>query len=227
MTIKELFDGAESLTLEQAEKIVEEKGAKFVDLAEGGYVSKDKYDNEVANKDKQISQLNESLKARDKDLKDIKTQLQDSSVDSTAKLEQLEKQLGELQSQYKTDTENYKKQLSEQAYDFAVKEFAGTKQFSSKAARRDFERELKAAQLKMDGSSILGAEDYATKYFGENPDALVVAEAQPAPATPKKSEPQTATFVAPTTPAQQTTHKSLSELMRMKNENPDAVINMD
>ena len=49
MTIKELFDKAESGTLDYStfEKLMKEGNAKFVDLSEGGYVSKDKFENEI------------------------------------------------------------------------------------------------------------------------------------------------------------------------------------
>ena len=51
MTIKELFDGAENntLTWEQFQTAMGE--SKFVDLTEGNYVSKQKYDSELAQKD--------------------------------------------------------------------------------------------------------------------------------------------------------------------------------
>lgn len=183
MTIKELFEKGENgtLTYEQFEKLAKEGNAKFTDLSEGNYVSKDKFDNEVSSKDTQINTLNETIKTRDKDLKELKTQLKDAGTD-TQKLADLETQLGNLQTQYKTDTDNYKAQLSKQAYEFAVKEFANTKQFTSNAARRDFISSMIAKGLKMDGDKILGADDYVTAYSADNADAFVVEK--PAEETP-------------------------------------------
>ena len=197
MTIKELFDKSEGGTLdyESFEQLMNESGAKFADLSEGNYVSKDKFDNELASRNSQISQLNDTIKSRDKDLKDLNSQLRDAGTD-TEKLAELQGKFDNLQSQYKTDTDNYKKQLSRQAYEFAVKEFAGSKKFSSIAAKRDFERSMIAKELKMEGDKILGADDFLQAYSTENSDAFVVEQ-------PKEPEPQQPlpTFVQPTSGA--------------------------
>ena len=182
MTIKELFDKAENgtLTLEQFEALAKEGGAKFADLSTGAYVSKDKFDNEVTSREGTINKLTESLKERDKDLKNLKTQLTDAGTDSE-KLAELQTQFGNLQTQYKTDTENYKSQLSKQAYEFAVKEFANSKKFSSNAAKRDFVNSMIAKELKMEGDKILGADDFVTAYSTDNADAFVVEKQEPEP----------------------------------------------
>ena len=185
MTIKELFDKAENgaLTYEQFEKLTKDSGAKFADLSTGAYVSKDKFDNEVSSKDNQINTLNETIKSRDKDLKDLKTQLKDAGTD-TQKLADLETQLGNLQTQYKTDTDNYKAQLSKQAYEFAVKDFANGKKFSSNAAKRDFISSMIAKDLKMEGDKIIGADDFVSMYSNENADAFIVEQPKQEPQTP-------------------------------------------
>ena len=193
MTIKELF-GESSLSYEEFEKAMKDKGAKFVDLSEGNYVSKDKFDNEVASKDGQITQLNDTIKTRDKDLKDLKAQLKDAGTDAT-KLAELETQLGDLQTRYKTDTDNYKAQLSKQAYEFAVKDFANGKKFSSNAAKRDFISSMIAKGLQMEGDKILGADDFVTAYSTDNADAFIVE--QPKSAEPEPPKP---TFAQPVHP---------------------------
>ncbi len=197
MTIKELFDKGENGTLDYAtfEKLMKENNAKFVDLSEGAYVSKDKFENEVASKDGQITQLNDTIKARDKDLKDLKTQLKEAGTDSE-KLTELETQLSSLQTQYKQDTDNYKTQLSKQAYEFAVKDFANSKKFSSNAAKRDFISSMIAKELKMEGDKILGADDFVNAYSTDNADAFVVEKPQEE-AESAKPKP---TFGQPTTP---------------------------
>jgi hypothetical protein len=184
MTIKELFDKATGpIDYSTFEKLMNESGAKFADLSEGKYVSKDKFDNEVAGKDAQIKTLNDTIKERDKDLKNLNTQLKEAGTDSE-KLAELQTQFGNLQTQYKTDTDNYKAQLGKQAYEFAVKEFASGKKFTSNAAKRDFVSSMIAKELKMDGDKILGAEDFVTAYSNENADAFVVEK-------PEQSQPQT------------------------------------
>lgn len=186
MTIKELFDKAENgtLTLAQFEELAKANNAKFADLSTGAYVSVDKFNNEVAAKDGQISTLNDTIKSRDKDLKDLKAQLQEAGTD-TQKLAELETQLGNLQTQYKNDTDTYKAKLSKQAYEFAVREFANGKKFSSNAAKRDFVSSMIAKELKMEGDKILGADDFVSAYSTENADAFVVEKQEPDNQQPK------------------------------------------
>ena len=215
MTIKEVFEKAENgtLTLEQFNEIA--KDSKFADLTTGEYVAKRKYEDDLEAKDNQITTLNNTIKDRDKDLETLKTQLADAGTDAT-KLTALTDDLTKLQSKYDEDVKAYKQQLKEQAYDFAVKEYASTKEFSSEAAKRDFVRQLKEANLKMDGDKIMGADDFATKYESENANAFVVKK-DPEPNPGPK-------IVLPTGGGEGPKKPSLSDLMRLKNENPDAVV---
>ena len=72
MTVKELFDKAENGTLTWEQFQAAMGTAKFVDLSEGGYVSKRKYDDDLASRDAQISKLNDTISNRDKDLAGLK-----------------------------------------------------------------------------------------------------------------------------------------------------------
>lgn len=203
MTIKELFDKATGpIDYSTFEKLMTESGAKFADLSEGKYVSKDKFDNEVAGKDAQITKLNETIKERDKDLKNLNTQLQEAGTDSE-KLAELQTQFGNLQTQYKHDTENYKAQLGKQAYEFAVKEFASGKKFTSNAAKRDFINSMIAKELKMEGDKILGADDFVSAYSTENADAFMV-ETPPAENQQQTPPPTFSKTVNPNTQQPQT-----------------------
>ena len=222
MTIKEVFDKAENGTLTYDQFTELTKDAKFADLATGDYVSKKKFDDELAAKDGQIQTLNGTIKDRDKDLETLKTQLVDAGTDAQ-KLTALTDDLAKLQGKYDADVKAYKEQLKKQSYEFAVKEFANSKEFTSEAAKRDFIYQLKSAELKMDGEKIMGAEDFAEKYKSENETAFVVKAPDPDPTpAPTHTPPK---FVSPTgggEPAK----PSLSDLMRMKNENPEAVIDL-
>ena len=102
----------------------------------------------------------------------LKKQLEEAGVDST-KLAELTNQLQELQGKYDADSKAYKKQLSKQQYEFAVKEYAATKNFSSQAAKRDFIQSMIAKELKMEGDSILGADDFVKVYTENNQDAFI------------------------------------------------------
>jgi len=194
MTIKEIFEHAENgtLTLEQFNELAKE--SKFVDLNEGNYYSKAKHAEELEVKDRQISTLNDTIKKRDTDLSELKTRLEEAGTD-TAKLEEVNNQLSELRSTYEKDTKAYKEQLKKQSYEFAVREFAGTKEFSSQAAKRDFIQSMLAKDLKMEGNTILGADDFVAVYQETNADAFVKHE-DPAPA-PEQPLP---TFGQPTPP---------------------------
>ncbi len=192
MDVKELFDKAENGTLTYEQFIANAKtfGAKFVDLKEGHYVAKSKYDDDVAAKDEQIKTLSDTISARDTDLQALNDKLAAAGTDAE-KLTALSTDFNSLKSKYDNDIKNYKAQLAKQAYEFAVKEFAGSKKFSSAAAKRDFIRALTAKDLQLEDGKILGAEDFAVAYSKDNADAFERAE-EP---TPAKAKP---TFVAPT-----------------------------
>ena len=119
--LKELFDRAEDgmLDYEQFMAFAKEANVKLVDLNEGGYVSKNKYESELEAKAKEIETLNGTISTRDTDLETLKKQLEEAGADTT-KLTELTNELQALQSKYDTDSKAYKKQLSKQAYEFAV-----------------------------------------------------------------------------------------------------------
>ena len=175
MTIKELFDKAEDgvLSYEQFEAQAKAGNAKFADLNEGNYVSKGKYTNDLAAKDDQIKSLNETITTRDTDLTELKTKLEAAGAD-TSKLAELTSQLESLQGKYTEDTKKYEAKLSQQAYEFAVREFANSKKFTSEAAKRDFTRQMIAENLKLKDNKIVGADDFVTAYTESNKEAFMV-----------------------------------------------------
>ena len=175
--LKELFDQVEGglLDYEKFTELLKENNVKLVDLNEGGYVSKNKYEAELESKSKEIETLNGTISTRDTDLETLKKQLEEAGVDST-KLADLTNQLQALQGKYDADSKAYKKQLSKQAYEFAVKEYANTKNFSSQAAKRDFIQSMIAKDLKMENDSILGADDFVKAYTENNQDAFILEE---------------------------------------------------
>lgn len=222
MKIKEVFEKAEdgTLTYEQFQKIVKEANAKFADLSEGEYVSKGKYDDELASLNAQIETLNGTIGTRDTDLETLKKQLEEAGTDAE-KLSALSNDFATLQGKYDADIKSYKEQLKKQAYEFAVKDFANKQKFTSNAAKRDFIQSMLAKGLKMEGDSILGAEDFKTAYSTDNADAFVVEAPAPEPAPTIPNIPQ---FVASTPSLDSGRKLSLSEQMQMKNENPNFVV---
>lgn len=202
MNVKEIFDKAENntLTWEQFEAAAKEGNAKFADLNEGGYVSKRKYEDEIKSKDDAISKLNETISARDTDLTGLKEQLAAAGADAD-KIAEVTNSLTELQTKYDADVKSYKEQLKSQAYEFAVKEFASGKNFTSNAAKRDFIQSMIAENLNLGKNGlIMGAEDFVKQYTDDNADAFVVdTPPDNNPEIPDKPKPQ---FVNQTAGAQ-------------------------
>lgn len=194
MTVQELFAKSETgtFTFEQFQAAMQNNGVKFVDLSEGKYVSKNKYTDDLNAKNSEIETLNGTITARDTDLANLRTQLENAGADAT-KLGQVSASLQELQTKYDNDMQAYKAQIAKQAYEFAVKEFASTKNFTSQAAKRDFVQSMIAKNLQLDNDKIIGAEDFVKSYTQDNQDAFV--SEQPAP---QQSQNPVPTFVNPT-----------------------------
>jgi hypothetical protein len=187
MNLKEIFEKAEgkALTYEQFIALATEGKAKFVDLAEGGYVDKQKYTDDLAARDTRITTLDDTIKARDTDLASLRQQLQDAGSDAD-KLGELNTKFTELQKQYDKDTKSYQKQLRDQAYKHAVTDFANQQAFTSQAAKRDFITSMLGKNLQMENDVIIGASDFMTAYATENADAFKPA----VPETPPTSTPK-------------------------------------
>jgi hypothetical protein len=100
MVIKEIFDKATTengaLTLEEFERIAKENKAKFTDLSEGRYVDKQKYEDDLAKKDTEITTLNDTLATRNADLETLKAQVEGVGNDAS-KLEEVTANLTALQ----------------------------------------------------------------------------------------------------------------------------------
>lgn len=213
MTVKEIFDKAENGTLTWEQFQVAMGTAKFVDLTEGQYVSKQKYDDDVSTRDTQITTLNTTIQTRDQDLATLQQTIKDAGdIDA---LKQASQDLADLRQKYDTETKQYQKQLKQQAYEFAVTEYVNGQKFTSKAAKNDFRNQMIAKKLQFEDGKLIGADDFKAIYAQGDPDAFVVENPAPAPVP---------TFVQPTNnpaPAKPT----LTQLMQMKNEHPDAIIN--
>lgn len=210
MNIKELFEKAENgmLTYDQFEAAAKEGGAKFADLSSGNYVSKSKYDSDLKAKDtqmeglnSQITTLNDTITARDTDLAGLKTKLEEAGQDAT-KLADLTSQFTSLQSKYDADVKDYQNRMHQQAYEFAVREFANTKKFTSQAAKRDFTQAMIAKGLQMDGDKLIGGDDFVSIYSADNADAFYVEPPAPTPApTPEPAPTPVPTITASATGA--------------------------
>lgn len=188
--LKELFKSAEngSLTYEQLEAACKEKGIKVVNLSDGNYVSKRKYDDDLKAKDTTIDTLKGSLEARDVDISKLRDDLEKNEGD-TQKVIDLGKQLEDWQTKYKTETDDLNAKLEKQAKTFAVRDFANSKKFTSEAAKRDFTNYMMEKDFEVKDGKIMGGEDYVTAYTKDNADAFVVEQ---------KEQPKQPTFVKST-----------------------------
>ena len=191
--LKALFEGKETMSYEELEKAIAEKGLKLADLSTGNYVAKKKFDDEIEAKDTAIKGLKDQLSTRDNDIKGLQEQLAGAGDDAT-KLADVTNQLEKLKGDYDNAKKDYETNLSKQQYEFMVREFAGEQEFSSKAAKRDFINEMISAGLKVKNNEILGANDFVSQYKEANTDAFVVAKE---PET--KTEPPKPNFVNPQT----------------------------
>lgn len=175
MNLKDLFDKAEGgvLTYEQFIAAAQANKSKFVDLSEGKYVDKQKYDDELSSRDTRIKTLDDTLKTRDTDLTNLRQQLEAAGTDAD-KLSKLTTDFTSLQSKYDKDTKAYEKQLKDQAYKYAVRDFANQQKFTSQAAKRDFINSMLQKNFTIENDVIVGASDFVTAYTKDNADAFVV-----------------------------------------------------
>jgi len=198
--LKELF-GEGALSFDQFVQAVTAKGWKLADLSTGNYVSKRKYDDEIAAKNTAIDDLNGQIKTRDGDIKDLQQKLTDAGNDAT-KLAEVTTQLEKLQGDYNNAKKDFDTKLQKQSYEFAVREFASTQTFTSNAAKKQFISDMISENLKMKDNTILGADDFMKVYKEQNADSFVTQpegagnETNPTP-NPADNKP---TFTAPPTP---------------------------
>lgn len=170
--LKQFFEEAGgTLSYSELEQAMKEAGCKFVDLSEGNYVAKNKYEDEISSLNSQIESLNGTIGTRDTDLAELKAKLKEAGADS-AKISALTKDFEDLQSKYDADTKAWEDKLKKQSYEFAVKEFANQQQFSSKAAKKFFIQTMVNENLKMKDGQILGADDFVNNYKQENSDSF-------------------------------------------------------
>lgn len=123
-----------------------DKGLSLVNLKDGGYVSKDKFD------------------AKETELKGVQAQL--ATASETIKgfegqdVEGIKKKVSEWETKYTTDTQALKDQLAAQARAHAEEMFLSGYQFTSKAARSGILAELRAKEFKIEDGTLLGGKEW-------------------------------------------------------------------
>lgn len=181
--LKALFTDGEALTYDQLVEKAKAANINAVNLAAGGYVSQAKFDDKVNTLTQQVETLNGQIAKRDTDMADLQGKLTAAQADAS-KLPEVQNALTQLQGQYATDKQDLEGKLARQAYEFDIRERAGQLKFSSAAAKKAFIQEAIGKGFKKDGDTLLGYEDFVTKYKADDPGAFVVeppADPQPEP----------------------------------------------
>lgn len=180
----------------------------LVNLADGGFVSKDKLDTK-------ITELGETKKL----LEDANATIQsykDMDIDG------IKKSASDWEEKYNTDTKALQDKLDAQATEFAAEKYMGQYQFTSPLAAKAAMAEFMAQGFKRSDDGIfLGADDFMHKMKESNPGAFVV---EVPPADPEPPAPTKPTFTPPNPanpPKNNKGRMSLTEMMKYKAEHPD------
>lgn len=137
-----------AMTYEELEAAIDADKANLslVNLKDGGYVSKDKFD------------------AKETELKGVQAQL--TTANDTIKafegqdVEGIKKKVSEWETKYNDDTKQLKDQLDAQARSHAEEMFLSGYQFTSKAARSGILAEIRAKGFKIEDGTLLGGKEF-------------------------------------------------------------------
>ena len=127
--LKALFESG-ALTYEQFTAKVKEAGFKVVNIADGSYISRNKFDDTVNGLQSQVADLQGQITQRDTDLAGLNDKLTAAKADA-GKLTEAQKQLTALQTKYDEDSKAWEAKNARQAYEYAVRTAAGREKFSS------------------------------------------------------------------------------------------------
>lgn len=144
-----------NLDKETVDKILDENSRDIV---------REKQKAEQAKSD--LAEAQEQLAQRGKDLEEL--------TKSAGGVEEVKRQLKELQDKYTADTEAYQKQLAERDYADAMTRAITDKgiKFSSKAAERAYIADLKAKGLELKDGALVGFDAYHKAQMEADPTAF-------------------------------------------------------
>lgn len=227
--LKKLFAEGEALTWEQLEaKIAAEKNLKLANIADGGYVSKEKLDAKIT----ELNGVKAQLDSANQEIQSYK----DMDIDG------VKKKADEWEQKYAADTASLQQKLDAQAVEFAAKTYLGKFKFANDLVRDAVYAKFMGKGFKREGDNFLGADEfmsemqktYPTGFLADAPAGSdsnnntggnVAAQNQQSPG--QATQQKRPWFAPQVPPAGQTQRRTLSELMKFKNEHPDAKINFD
>ncbi|MBQ7541408.1 MAG: phage scaffolding protein [Clostridia bacterium] len=125
-----------------------------VNLKDGGYVSKDKFDakeTELKGVQTQLATANETIKG-----------FKDQDVDG------IKQKVSEWETKYNTDTQALKDQLAQQARAHAEEMFLSGYKFTSKAARNGVLAELRSKNFTVENGTLLGGKEFIDSLMAQD-----------------------------------------------------------
>jgi hypothetical protein len=173
-----------------------EKTVKLANLADGGYVSKEKHESLLGEAKVATKTATDAISARDADMATLKAAMEAAQADAT-KLPGLQEQLTGLQTRYESEKAAMEKQLADQAYAHVLKESTTGLQFTSEGAKKAFFADAQAKEFKVDGEQLVGFKDFLDQYRQSDPGAFKSEDTPPPDGSNPPAPPPTPTFVAP------------------------------
>lgn len=225
--LKKLFgtneDGSPvALTYDQlVAKLSEDKSIKLANLAEGGYVAKDKFDA----KETELKGLGDQLKAANATIQSYK----DMDIDG------VKKSVADWEKKYNDDTAALRKTIEDKERGYATDLFFRGYKFSSKMAESGIRAEFEKLNLPLVEGKLVGGKEFMDKLMADddNKAAFVIETPAQNPAPTPAPEPTPVggfkpKFADPTPNHSQPKPKmSLAEMMKRKNADPNAEIKFD
>lgn len=234
--LKSLFDGG-AITFEQlVAALGTHKEIKLVNLADGGYVAKEKHDNKV----KELTTELEGVKGQ---LTEANTTIQsykDMDIDG------IKQSAAEWQQKYETDTKSLQEKLDAQATEFAARTYLDGFQYADELVKDAIYDKFMAKfnGKRSEDGKFEGADAWMEEMKKTYPSSFAASKPAADPAgtppagggTPAPNGPSGAPagkprpwFAPPAGPSGSSGGKkmSLSEMMAFKNNHPDAKIDFE
>lgn len=124
------------------------------------------------------TKYDEDIAKRDADITDLQEKLKNAGVDAN-KLTTLQNDLTTLQTKYQTEKGDLESKLAKQAYEFAVKEKVAGLKFSSESAKKAFMSDILKDELKMKDGQLIGFDDFVDAYKKSDEKAFVTETTDP------------------------------------------------
>lgn len=124
------------------------------------------------------TKYDEDIAKRDTDISNLQEQLKNAGVDAE-KLTTLQNDLTALQTKYQTEKGDLESKLAKQTYEFAVKEKVAGLKFSSESAKKAFMSDILKDELKMKDGQLIGFDDFVDAYKKNDEKAFVTETTDP------------------------------------------------